>query len=419
MLKERGIGVIFETQNLNTLELNDEMILTIFSAQAQAESENISANVKWGVRQAYKEGRVPFHYSNLLGYKRDGNGEIVIVEEEAKTVRRVFEEYLKGMSMTQIKDDLIRDKVPLKSGKTTWTATIVQGMLKNEKFIGDVMMQKTYTENCLTKKVRVNNGELPKYYVHNHHEPIIEKAVYYAVHEEMARRSSKRRVSDKAKTEQGKYSGKYALTERLYCGKCGSRYKRVTWYICGVKKVVWRCISRVDYGTRYCAESPSIDETKLHAAIVRAIHKVGGTKDEILPQLKNNIDVVLAGSSGTDSVYTHEARVKELENDILEMVKLCFKKDALNDAFDERIKELTKEVKGHKQAIERLYKREEKSVLEQHRLDEIYKAIDKADTVLEEYDDLLVRKLIEEVKVNSCESVTVYFYGGIEIEERL
>lgn len=208
-------------------------------------------NVSWGVRQSFKNGNVPIKYKTLLGYKKGADGLPEIVPEEAEIVRLIYRSYLDGMSLKQIADTLNSRGLRTKHKNASWQIEIVKSILVNEKYSGDALLQKTYVTDCITKKTRKNNGELPMYLVKNHHEPIISHEDFNRVQEEMARRSAKRVIADKlTKTEQGKYSAKYALSELLICGECGEHYRRVTWTAKGFKEIKWRCVSRIQYGKK-------------------------------------------------------------------------------------------------------------------------------------------------------------------------
>ena len=274
MLRANGIGVIFEKENINTLTESSEFLLTLFSGFAQAESESISKNVIWGIQKSREAGNVPFQYSKLLGYRRGPDGQPEIVRSEAEVVKRIYRRYLDGCSLAQIKRELEADGVPTASGIQGWTYQVVRNILTNERYIGDALLQKTYTTDCISKTVKKNQGDRPMVYVERNHPAIVSKAMFYQVREEMARRASKRKVMQKTgKTEQGKYSAKYALSELLVCGECGTPYKRCTWARNGKKRIVWRCVSRLEFGTKYCHDSPSMDEDKLHQAILEGINE--------------------------------------------------------------------------------------------------------------------------------------------------
>lgn len=229
-LKELGIPIIFEKEGINTLQVSSELLITLFSGLSQAESESISMNVKIGKRQSLKNGNVPFCYKSFLGYKKGADGKPEIVPEEAKIITRIYTEYLAGKSLNDIAKSLITDGIYTPTGKTQWTSKVVLSILSNEKYKGDALLQKTYIVDCISKKMKKNNGELPMYYVENNHPAIIDRSMFDRVQEEISRRNSKRKVKEKGtKTELGKYSSKYALSELLFCGNCGTPYRRVTW----------------------------------------------------------------------------------------------------------------------------------------------------------------------------------------------
>lgn len=263
LLKANGIGVYFEKENINTLTESSEFLITLFSGFAQAESESLSKNVAWGKQKSAEAGKVTFQYKKMLGYRKGADGQPEIVPEEAEIIRRIYHRYLNGCTLGKIKRELEEDGVPTAQGVERWSPSIIHNILTNEKYIGDALLQKTYVTDCINKKVKKNRGERTMYYVENSHPAIVSRDLFNQVQQEMTRRSSKRKVLQKSgKTELGKYSGKYALTELLVCGECGSPYKRVTWARNGKKRIVWRCVSRLEFGTKYCQHSPTLDEVK-------------------------------------------------------------------------------------------------------------------------------------------------------------
>ena len=270
-LKALGIAIIFEKENINTLETDSEILITMLGAFAQAESESISANVRWGKRQAMREGKVSFQYSKLYGYKRGEDNKPQIIPEQAEVVRRIFNAFLAGDSLRLIKEALETNGAKSNSGDAAWSVSTIQGILRNEKYCGDAILQKTYISDCISRKVVKNNGQLPKYLIQNNHEGIIDRQTFDAVQAEIARRAGTKAASQK-KCVSGLacYSSQYALTERLVCGECGTLYRRCTWSRNGKKRIVWRCISRLEYGTKYCKDSPTIDEAPLQSAILAA-----------------------------------------------------------------------------------------------------------------------------------------------------
>ena len=272
ILRELGIAVIFEKENINTLEADSEIFITMLGAFAQAESESISANVRWGKRQAMREGKVTIQYHRLYAYEKGEDGKPKIIPEQAEVVRSIYAQYLSGASLRMIQKRLEAEGIPNLDGKFCWQITAIRSILTNEKYCGDVLLQKTFISDCISRKVIRNTGQLPMYLVQNHHEGIVERKTFDAAQAELARRNAGKSPSKKyAPTGKASYASKYALSERLVCGECGTLYRRCTWAKRGKKRVVWRCVSRLDYGTRYCHNSPTLDEEILQRSILTAI----------------------------------------------------------------------------------------------------------------------------------------------------
>ena len=417
-LRTLGIAVISEKENINTLTAESEMLITIMSCFAQAESESISKNVAWGVRQSFKSGNVPMQYAKLLGYKKGENDLPEIIPEEAEIVKEIFRSYLDGMSLKQIADSLNSRGVKTKHKQTTWHSEIVKSILINEKYTGDALLQKTYITDCITKKSRKNNGELPMYLVKNHHEPIISRADFNRVQEEMARRGAKKVIANKlTKGEQGKYSAKYALSELLVCGECGTHYRRVTWTAKGFKEIKWRCINRIQYGKRKCHGSPTVDEQALHKAIVSAINEFCEVKDDVAKALRESITEVLDPNLN-GSVQAAQQRIDELVHNIDELIKLATVPETAQSAMSD-IEKFSEEMKTLREFIENEKAKQMTAQKGSAELDAILERLENEDFTMTEYDDVAVRQLIEKITVESKDTITVTFKGGFEIQKDL
>jgi len=415
-LKAMGVGVHFEEQNINTLTMDSEMVLTMLSAFAQAESESISANVKWGKRHALKQGKVPFQYKRILGYERGEDDKPKIVPEQADIVRRIFGSFLAGYSIGKIKLELETEGLPSPTGKAAWSQSRLHYMLQNEKYIGDALLQKTYIVDCISKQVKKNNGEVAQYYIENNHEAIIPKDMFLRVQEELARRSSKRRVSGKAQTERGKYSSKYALTELLVCGDCGTHYRRVTWARGGKKKIVWRCINRLENGPTHCKESPTIEEGKLHDAIKSSLNHILDLRDEVIITLEETLQIALSGGkSPLDRLATQQeiSRLEENANNLLQLAK-----DSGDGAhyFDAPLAEIYEQRTALLDKLDEDEKQRGKASASSAKLERLIASIQNAPAHLEEYSEEVTRELVEQVRVLDAERLIVTLKGGMEIE---
>ena len=189
-LKNKHIPVFFEKENINTMDSKGEVLLTIMASLAQQESQSLSQNVKLGLQYRYQRGEVQINCNHFLGYAKDENKHMVIVPEEAEIVKRIYREYLEGASMLKIARNLTADGLKNGAGHTKWRDSNIRQILQNEKYMGDALLQKTYTVDFLTKKRVKNTGIMPQYYVKDNHEAIIPRDIFLQVQEEMVRRSS-------------------------------------------------------------------------------------------------------------------------------------------------------------------------------------------------------------------------------------
>ena len=421
LLKANGIRVYFEKENINTLTESSEFLITLFSGFAQAESESLSKNVAWGKAKSAEAGKVTFQYKKMLGYRKGADGQPEIVPEEAEVIKRIYHRYLDGCTLGQIKRELDEDNVPTAQGVEFWSPAIIHNILTNEKYIGDALLQKTYVTDCISKKVKKNQGERAMYYVENNHPAIISREMFDQVRNEMTRRSSKRKVLQKSgKTELGKYSGKYALTELLVCGECGSPYKRVTWARNGKKRIVWRCVSRLDFGTQYCHNSPTLDESKLHSAILASMNEFAAIRQEVCP------DVLAMAEEAKQALSQAGAKLLELkkhmetvsreQSDLLDRLL-----ENMGDAeLNAKMKALTDEKESLKAQI--LDARQMEVSLEEQatRHQQMWDSIMECSAGYTEFADEFVRQIIQKITVEDEETIRIHFRDSeMVIEQEL
>lgn len=417
MLRELKVDVYFEEQNLHSIDPSSEFYISIYGSVAQSESENISHNVAWGKARSAKDGNVFFAYKSFLGYRRGADGKPEIDPEQADTVRRIYDRFLAGNSLQQIANGLTADGIPTPMGRTVWQASVVQSILSNEKYKGDALLGKTYVEDCISKKVRVNAGERPQYYVENNHPAIIDAATFARVQEELARRASKRKVKQTGTTtEQGKYCGKYALTELLICGECGTPYRRCTWTVGGKKRIVWRCINRLDYGKKYCHHSPTMEEAPLQNAIMDAVLKTAQIDPNILQTLKQHIQLGLGAGAGEDKSVEIQIRIAQIDQEFKNLLNSVTAENQQELLTDPRIKELMTEKRQLEKELAKYAAAEQHRQNTASRLDNIFTILDGMKNHPLTYDDAVVRQILQCVIVESKEKVKVVFIGGMEVE---
>ena len=418
MLKSKGIGVYFEEQQIDTLKTDSELYLVIYAGFAQSESESISKNITWSVRKKFEEGTPVFMYKRFLGYKKGADGEPEIVPSEAAIVERIFNLYLAGETVDKISKMMQAENYDIPDKTISFSKGMIMNMLSNERYCGDAILQKSVTIDCIEKKRKKNTGEAPMYYVQNNHPAIIDRVTFNKVQEELARRKTKTPGSAKSSiTSTGKYS-RYALTDVLICGNCGTRYRRVTWSRNGVKRIVWRCISRLDYGKKYYSDSPTIMEDKLQEAIVRAVNKFNEQDNAIYKALmRATISEALGLNGDPEEVDMLERKVEALNNKMLALVNESVSSGDGIEAHESEFMTLSQETELLKQRIAAIQESTARDNGEQNRLEQIQAIIAERERKCMEYDDSIVRQMVECIKVYPGGKLEIIFGGGYLVEE--
>ena len=420
-LKEKNVAVYFEKENLNTLDDSTEMILTILSSQAQEESRAISTNVKWGYARKFEKGESTRQRS--YGFRKAPTGEMCIVEEEAAVIRNMARWFLDGDSLERIKHRLEEAGIETTTGKKTWSTGTIYNILTNEKIMGDVLLQKTFTADYLTKRRVKNSGQQKQYYVKNHHEAIIPKTVYYKIQEEIARRSSlKKDGTRKGKTAQGVYSSKYALTGIMVCNECGAHYRRTTWAKNGKKVIVWRCINRLEHGTKRCHESPTLKEEVIQEAIMGKLHSLSidqeeenflnGVKEDILRAAK-----VVGGACTEEEI---DKTIEELRDQLMDYVGMAAREHGGENWYSDRMRKLGLQISE--------LKRRRESIREQEKIRDEYEYLDQEISRIigetggatgAEFDNIFIRQIVREIRVISKNKLQIQLRTGMVLDVNL
>lgn len=343
----------------------------------------------------------------------------VIDIEQADVVKFIYDRYLAGDSLKEITKKLMDLKISTPLGKQHWSCSTVRSILTNEKYKGDAIINKTFVVDCISKRVKVNNGERKKYYVENNHPAIVDAATFAKVQEEIARRSGKKKIKQVGtKTELGKYCGKYALTERLLCGECKTPYRRCTWTVKGKKKIVWRCINRLDYGKKYCHNSPTIEENVLHDAIMAAIQQTAQQNMDALEALKTHIGVALGAAKKEENTVEIEFRIAQIDAEFKSMIDTV-SADTVDGLDENRIQLLIAEKNELQAKLGEITEEWGRQQTVQDRLETIYAVLNGLKNRPMTYDDEVVRQLIDCVVVESKDRIKIVFCGGLQVEQPL
>ena len=307
----------------NTLDAKGEVLITIMASMAQQESQSLSQNVKLGLQFRYQNGQVQVNHNHFLGYTKDADGNLIIDPEQAEVVKRIYREYLEGYSMDRIAKGLEADGILTGAGKTKWWTSTINKILRNEKYIGDALLQKTYTTDFLNKTRVKNNGIVPQYYVEGNHEAIIPKDIFLRVQEELVRR---RVVKTSANGKKRSYSCNHCFAQIVICGECGEMFRRIHWNNRGCKSIVWRCISRLEPTGQEC-HARTVNEPVLENVVVQSINTLLGDKSTYQAQLQQNIAKVIR--------ETQKSTADGIDEQLMELQKELLKKTNNKGAYDE------------------------------------------------------------------------------------
>lgn len=355
-----------------------------------------------------------------MGYTKNEDGDLVIVPEEAEIVKRIFRLYLEGYSTGKIAKHLEEQGIKTATGQDKWHSTVIDKMLRNEKYMGDALLQKTYTVDFMTKKKVKNTGLVPQYYVEDDHEAIIPKELFYRVQEEMMRRASlcKAAVTRK-KNQRSRYSSTYALTGMLICGKCGQEYRRVTWARNGKKKVVWRCSNRLTNGVKKCGESETLEENALNRAVMEAIHRITSDDMEFMENFRQNIIHVIGSYGTAKESGEYEEKIKEKQEEMVALIAENAKTGSYTPEFDERYRTIAEEINALKEAQKTARNEKRMADSYEQRIQDIDHYLSTSTCQIPEFDNDLVRRLISTIKVESSEKLLIQFQSGIVMEQEI
>ena len=420
MLKSRGIGVFFEEQNIDTLKSDSELYLVIYAGFAQSESESISKNITWSYRKNFEDGKAIFIYKRLLGYQKGEDGKPEIVPSEAEYVKRIFDMFLSGQPVELISKTLRNENIVIPGKNFTFSKAMIMSILRNEKYCGDCILQKSVTVDCISKTRKANEGEAPMYIVENNHPAIISRELFNRAQEEISRRNVTAPKSKKTSiTATGKYS-RYALSEVLKCAECGTRYRRCTWTSHNQRRIVWRCISRLDYGTKHCPDSITVHEPALQAAIVRALNRFNEENEATyLTLMKATIGDAIGLNGGSDEIDLLTRRIEALNKRMITMVNEAIQRGEDIESNEIDFKEISEEIEQLNRRIQAIQESQTDSECLQERLSKIQETIDNRERNKYCYDDAIVRQMIECIQVHKDGKLTIIFGGGYEIEEQL
>ena len=413
-LKDKGIPVFFETENINTLGTGGELLLTILSGLAQDSSRNQSDVTRWGILRKFESGRVLVNTKRFLGYDKNKDGELIINEKEAEIVRRVFREYLEGKSYNAILKGLMKDGIKTVTGNTKWWDSTISGMLENEKYCGDVLLQKTITVDFLKHKRVENKGQVPKYYIEGNHQPIITKEMFDKVQDEKERRAL---LKGNLVGDRHKYSSKYPFSAKVFCGHCGNIFKRRYWNSTNTsKKVVWQCKTYITDGKDACG-AKAVAENVLMDSFVRMFNRIYENRQEFIKTMTSNIETIILQRPNISETEALDNRIEELKNELKRLIRFQVNNGIDAEVYNEEYKSISGELEEvRKKRLEHDKVNDLKDGLKE-RFDEIVQTINSRDSLLEEFDAEIFNALVEKIEILTPTHFVFELRSGLRVEE--
>lgn len=415
LLKEKGVAVFFEKENIDTMDSKGEVLLTILSSLAQDESRSISENSRWGIMRRFQQGKVRVNHKKFTGYDKDENGELIIDEKEAAIVRRIFAEYLAGKGLKAIGKGLAADGIITATGNTFWHESVIKQMLQNEKYAGDALLQKTITVDFLTHKRVKNEGQVQQFFVENSHPAIISKETFQAVQREMERRGQLI-ARDK---NPSRYTNRYPFSGKIFCGECGEPFRRKCWGGASTpakyKKYVWMCRTRMENGLKGCS-MPALDEEKLQEAFVRVVNQLITDKDSLISRMLENIEKVFHEQVSAVDLATIDRKLEALRGEMAALVKLNLTAGVDDEIYGEeynRIADGMEDLRNKRSSVTHAETMRQETLA---RMGEIAGFLREMDSVCE-FDEELFGMLVERIKVINLVQVEFVLRSGIGVVE--
>ena len=396
-LKENNVAVFFEDENINTLSMDGELLLTVLSSVAQQEVENISSNVKKGLKMKMQRGEL-VGFQSCLGYDYDPTTkQISVNQEEKEIVKLIFKRYLEGVGATVIKRELESLGYKTKYGSKTWCPTTIIGILKNEKYVGDLLQGKTFTLDPISKRRLDNYGEEDQFYLKDHHEPIISREDYEAVQKILKKRAGPRRINTDGKRE--RFTRKYAFSCLIKCGFCGSTMTRRHWNTGkNYSKSIWHCVSATKDGKKNCPHSKGIEETIVEEAFVNAFNLIKSNDKALLEGFISKVEESLNEHNVAKKLEKIEKELSTLESKKLKLVDMHLEGVISKEDFENKYQEIILKIEDKQVQITTLKSKEETQNGIYDKIKTCRKLLQENDK-LETFDRVIFESIIERVIV--------------------
>ena len=400
-LKEHGTEVFFEKENIYTFDSKGELLITIMSSLAQEESRSLSENVTWGQRKRFSDGKVRMNYKRFLGYDKGEDGKPVVNEAEAEIVRLIYRLFLNGKTPSGICKELQKRGIPTVSGKPKWSQSTVHSILTNEKYKGDALLQKKFTVDFLTKKMKVNEGEVPQYYVEDSHPPIVTKLVFDIVQTEMTRRQ-----------KLGKsYSGNSIFSSKIVCADCGSFYGSKLWHSSDKYKVtIYQCNGKFKNEER--CSTPHLLVENIEDIFVKAYNLAMKDKTRVVEDCLLMIETICDCTELNAEIETLNEELKVVSELVSQCVNENARKKLPQEAYAKKYNSLVKRYENSEKRLHIAIAERKERINKEREMQVFIETLSNKPESIESFDKELWITLVEKVEVHHDRHYEVYFKNG-------
>ena len=411
-LRDKGVKIYFEKENIDSLDAKCDMILSIYSSLAEEESRSISTNIRWAHQKKVERGEVVLNFNNIYGYQQDENKNVTIKIQEAEVVREIYHKYLIGYSIRRIIRELKENEIKSPLGSSKWSSSTIKGILESEKYIGDVILQKTYKRDFLTQRRVRNTGQAPQKYVENNHPAIVDKLTWNAVQAEIERRNSLRSTEA---TGKGRYDMRYAFSGIIECGECNSNFRRHNYTNGNKIERTWACKEHLK-GNKYCTQE-ILKEELLEELFVNTLNRLLENRDKVLKKVEASVKEAMleVGTDNKQQIEKVDLMIEKLQADMLELNKRRGKREVDAEQYNTESREIMEQ-------LDELFKQRDELIAEQSDgalSKSQYKMLTdflKNEQKQTEFDKDVFTKLVDKVIVHSREEITYVFKDGTEIK---
>ena len=404
-LKEKGVEVYFEKENIYTLDSKGELFITIMSSLAQEESRSISENVTWGQRKRMADGKVTMPYGRFLGYRKGEDGVPEIVPEEAEVVKLIYKSFMEGLSYYKIAKMLMEREIPAPAGGEKWHRRTVESILTNEKYKGSALLQKKFTMDFLTKKQKVNEGEVPQYFIEDSHDAIIEPEEFELVQAEIARRKEIGKV----------YSSSNIFSTKLVCSCCGGFFGSKVWHSTSkYRRVIWQCNHKFQNGEK--CKTPHLYEDEIKKRFIEVCERVAADKENFVASCRQIVEMLSDTAAIDRKIEEQYIYLNGLAASMQQFIKENAMKPQDKDFYKKKMAEYNSQKAEAEKVLHDLQDKRAARLSRKELLEGLIRTMNREGIVTDTFDGKLWRLMVEKATVGTDGKLTFTLRNGMEIE---